>query len=211
MRVAVIDHGTGNLGSMLGALGAVGARATLATQPDALRGAERVILPGVGSFTDGMGALRRAGWVEAIRGCVREGTPLLGVCIGMQLLATAGMEGATEPAGTEGLGLIGGTVRHLRDSGCRARLPHVGWNELRLARPDDPMVRGIPEGTQFYFVHSYGFAVDDADHVVATTHHGVEVVAAVRSDRVWGTQFHPEKSGRAGFAILRNFLSEGAC
>jgi len=211
MRVAVIDHGTGNLGSMLGALGAIGARATLATQPEALRGAERVILPGVGSFTDCMGALREAGWVEAIHACVAEGTPLLGVCVGMQLLATSGMEGAAGPTGTEGLGLIGGTVRHLRDAGCRARLPHVGWNDLRFAHPDDPMVRGIPEGTQFYFVHSYAFAVEEPGHVVATAHHGVELVAAVRSQRVWGTQFHPEKSGRAGFALLRNFLSEGAC
>ena len=212
MRVAVIDYGTGNLGSMLRALEELGATAFLATTPDQLTGADRLILPGVGNFTDCMGALSQGGWISPLTQAVHDnGIPLLGVCVGMQLLASRGSEGATNADGTPGLGFVPGTVTHLRDQGCTARLPHVGWNAIEPAAPHDPLFARIPEGTNFYFVHSYAFVPDAANDVIATANHGVPFVAAVRRGRVWGTQFHPEKSSRAGFRVLRNFLWDLPC
>jgi len=217
MRVAVIDYGTGNLGSMLRALEELGARAYLATHPDQLADAGRLILPGVGSFTDCMGALADGGWIAPLHKAVTENsTPLLGVCVGMQLLAAYGTEGADIAQdgigpGTAGLGFVKGTVRHLRAQGCAARLPHVGWNAIRLSGATDPLLSGIPDGTNFYFVHSYALDAETQDQVIATANHDVPFVAAVRQGRVWGTQFHPEKSSRAGFRLLRNFLGDLPC
>jgi glutamine amidotransferase len=212
MRVAVIDYGTGNLGSMLRALEELGAQPFLATHPDQILNATRLILPGVGSFTDCMGALADGGWIAPLRQAVSDRqTPLLGVCVGMQLLAGFGTEGATTDEGTAGLGFVPGTVRHLRAQGCGARLPHVGWNAIQLGVNPDPLLAGIPDGTNFYFVHSYALDADTQDHVIATASHDVPFVAAVRQGRVWGTQFHPEKSSRAGFRLLRNFLGDLPC
>ncbi len=184
MRVAVIDYGTGNLGSLLRALEEVGATPRLATHPDQLEQAERVILPGVGSFSDCMHALTDGGWVGALQQAVARGLPLLG------------------------LGLIPGTVTHLREQGCTGRLPHVGWNALHPLGAD-PLLAGIPDGTNFYFVHSFAFVADDPAQVIATVHHSVPFAAVIRAGHVWGTQFHPEKSSRAGFRLLRNFLAGG--
>lgn len=212
MRVAVIDYGTGNLGSMLRALEELGAEASLATAPDHLAGAGRLILPGVGNFSDCMAALQAGRWIEALQQAVYgAGTPLLGVCVGMQLLSDAGSEGAVGADMTAGLGLVPGQVRHLRAQGCEARLPHVGWNAIHPAGPVDPLFAEIPDGTNYYFVHSYGFVADDPSDVIATAEHGVPFVAAIRRGRVWGTQFHPEKSSRAGFRVLHNFLGDLPC
>ncbi|SDX53866.1 glutamine amidotransferase [Roseicitreum antarcticum] len=227
MRVAVIDYGTGNLGSMLRALEELGAQPTLASHPDQIADAARLILPGVGSFTDCMAALSAGGWPQALRAAVDEaGTPLLGVCVGMQLLAMRGSEGATAGRATAGLGFVPGTVRHLRDLGCGLRLPHVGWNAIDPAGGPDPLLTGIPAGTNFYFVHSFALETqtqdaeapdtetpdtETPDHVIATATHDIPFVAAVRCGRVWGTQFHPEKSSRAGFRLLRNFLGDLPC
>lgn len=212
MRVAIIDFGTGNLGSMQRALEELGAQAYLAAAPDQIGGAARVILPGVGSFADCMGALVDRGWIAALHMLVEDrGIPLLGVCVGMQLLATRGTEGAVSGQVTDGLGIVSGTVRHLRDHGCTLRLPHVGWNAIHRSDPPDPLLAGIPDGTNFYFVHSYALDPDKQDHAIATATHGVPFVAAVRRGRVWGTQFHPEKSSRAGFRLLRNFLGDLPC
>lgn len=210
MRVAVIDYGTGNLGSMLRALEEVGAIPRLATEPEHLTQADRVILPGVGNFSDCMVALTDGGWVPALHQAVARGLPLLGVCVGMQLLASDGTEGAGAQGTTAGLGLIAGTVTHMRDQGCMERLPHVGWNALHPVGAD-PLLAGIPDGTNFYFVHSFAFQADDAAQVIGRATHGLPFAAAIRAGRVWGTQFHPEKSSRAGFRVLRNFLGDLPC
>lgn len=212
MRVGVIDYGAGNLGSMLRALEELGATARLVDRPAALVSDERLILPGVGNFTDCMALLRSYGWVEALVEAVNvQKQPLLGVCVGMQLLATTGEEGTADQAGTSGLGLIGGRVRHLRALGCNERVPHVGWNSVVASQQPSDLFAGIPDETDFYFVHSYGFVVDDRSSLLAITNYGVSVAAAVRKGNVWGTQFHPEKSSRAGFRLLRNFLTVPAC
>ena len=202
MRVALIDYGLGNLGSVRRAIGELGAEPALADAPAKLAAADRIILPGVGAFGDGMALLREGGWVSAIREAAAKGTPVLGICLGMQLLASRGFEGGA----TEGVGLIPGEVVPLADLGCKLRVPHVGWNSVA---PHDAtrLMAGIPPGTDFYFVHSYAFQPSDAADVVATTAYGISIPAAVARGKVMGTQFHPEKSSRAGFRLLRNFLA----
>lgn len=207
MKVAVIDYGLGNLGSVRRAVAELGAEPRLAAQPKDLAAADRIILPGVGSFADGMSLLRERGWVGALREEASKGKPVLGICLGMQLLASRG----TEAGDTQGLGLIPGEVVGLESLGCELRIPHVGWNSVTVHEPPCGILRGIPSGTDFYFVHSYVFAPHAATDVVATTSYGVPVTAAVGRGNVMGTQFHPEKSSKAGFRVLRNFLDAGAC
>jgi glutamine amidotransferase len=154
-----------------------------------------------------MARLRSGGWVEALRRAVQEdGRPLLGICLGMQMLAGFGEEGGAYP----GLGLIDGRVRRLDALGCTLRVPHVGWNEVQF-RADDPLFAHLPQCSDFYFVHSYAF--DGQNSAVATgwTDYGVALVAAIHSGNVFGTQFHPEKSSRAGRQVLRNFLDIRSC
>jgi len=207
MKVAVVDYGLGNLGSVRRALAELGADPLLASSPDELRAADRVILPGVGAFADGMRLLRAGGWADELRGLSARGKPILGICLGMQLLASRGSEGGE----TKGLDLIAGDVVALSDLGCTLRVPHVGWNEVAVRDGASRILDGIPGGTDFYFVHSYAFTPRDPAHILATTAYGACVPAVVGSGHVAGTQFHPEKSSKAGFKVLRNFLSAGAC
>ncbi len=214
MKVGVLDYGVGNLGSVLKAVEASGVSPVLVDQAGDMVRCDRLILPGVGNFIDCAERLTAGGWVDALREAVLEKRrPLLGVCVGMQLLAGTGLEGAgpDNPDGTPGLGFIPGRVEHLSTSGCTLRLPHVGWNSIRNTSPRDALFTGIPDGTDFYFVHSYAFIPEAADDVVATTDYGATVTAAVRRGNVWGTQFHPEKSSKAGARLLRNFLQAEPC
>lgn len=213
--VGVIEYGSGNLGSVLRALEEGGASARLVDKPEGLSDVDRILLPGVGSFADCAELLHAGGWYDVIRDAVLEqDKPLLGICLGMQLLANRSDEGVRENDGrpvAEGLGLIPGHVRHLQDLGCDLRIPHVGWNELRVRDGDGGLFGGIPSGTDVYFAHSYALVPEDPAHVLATTDYGVDLVAAVQSGRVLGTQFHPENSSRAGFQLLRNFVEGSLC
>lgn len=214
MRVGVIDYGVGNLGSVARALEELDVTPILVDRPVDMHRNDCLILPGVGSFTDCVRLLDRGGWIERIKEEVLEfDRPLLGVCVGMQLLADAGVEGAGESdwEGTPGLGFVPGRVEHLGALGCALRLPHVGWNEIRCPTTRDSLFNDIPDGTDFYFTHSYSFAAADSECVIATADYGVPITAAVRRGKVWGTQFHPEKSSRAGFKLLANFLAGPAC
>lgn len=212
MRVGVIDYGVGNLGSLLRALEEVKVMPTLVSRATELRTADCLILPGVGNFTDCMRLLEDGGWVAALREEVLGyERPLLGICVGMQLLADNSTEGAAQAQHTAGLGLIPGKVRHLSDLGCIDRIPHVGWNSITSTFIGNHLFRGIPDETDFYFVHSYAFTPEDSANLMATTNCGVPVTAAVGHARVWGTQFHPEKSSRAGLRVLRNFIEGPAC
>jgi glutamine amidotransferase len=214
MKVGVIDYGVGNLGSVLRALEELRVTPSLITRAMDLHAMDCLVLPGVGNFSDCAAMLERGGWPDALRNEVQgAGKPLLGVCVGMQLLASISMEGVdtTASAGTPGLGFIPGRVEHLRTLGCGLRVPHVGWNAVTPVNSTGGLFHGIPEGTDFYFVHSYAFVPDEPVDVLATTDYGIPVTAAVRRGNVWGTQFHPEKSSRAGFRLLRNFIEGSPC
>jgi len=214
MRVGVIDYGVGNLGSVVRALEELRVMPTLVSRATDMHAMDCLILPGVGNFADCARLLGAGGWMQALRDEVQgRQKPLLGVCVGMQLLASRSMEGADEnsPDGVLGLGFIPGRVEHLRTLGCSLRVPHVGWNEVTISAANGGLFDGIPNGTDFYFVHSYALVPEDPADVLATTDHGVPVIAAVRRGHVWGTQFHPEKSSRAGFRLLRNFIEGRPC
>ena len=213
MKVGVIDYGVGNLGSVLRALEELRVSPVLVNRAVDMHANDCLILPGVGNFADCARMLEAGGWTSALKDEVLGyERPLLGVCVGMQLLADASMEGAdNDHAGTPGLGLVPGRVEHLRTLGCTLRVPHVGWNDIHCRPGSGNLLAGIPDGTDFYFVHSYAFVPSDPADVLATTEYGVPITAAVRRGHVWGTQFHPEKSSRAGFKLLRNFIAGPAC
>ena len=212
MKVGVIDYGVGNLGSVLRALEELRVAPVLVNRAADMHATDCLILPGVGNFADCARLLDHGGWTTALRDEVQGyKRPLLGVCVGMQLLADSSTEGAADGQDTPGLGFIPGQVRHLRSFGCTQRVPHVGWNGITRTRTDDHLFDDIPDGTDFYFVHSYAFAPQDAADVLATTDYGVPITAAVRRGHVWGTQFHPEKSSRAGFRLLKNFIEGPTC
>jgi glutamine amidotransferase len=195
--VALIDYGAGNLHSVANALKAVGARDIAVTaDPDVVASADRVVLPGVGAFGACAAALRGVdGMVEAIEQRVRQqGAPFLGICVGMQLMADMSEEGGEHP----GLGWIKGRVRHLAPADPAAKVPHMGWNDVRPLSPH-PLI----EAGEAYFLHSFAF---DGDDVVATTDHAGPIAAAIARDNLAGVQFHPEKSQRYGLDLLARFL-----
>lgn len=205
MNVLVINYGMGNLGSVRRAFEECGASVLVSEDPSDLANAERIVLPGVGAFPDAMARLNAAGWAAPLRATLENpGIHLLGICLGMQLLADTGHEGSETP----GLGLIHGEViRFVPPNG--ERVPHVGWNEVRPTQPS-PLLDGIPPATDFYFVHSYHFRAARPENVLATTPYCGEFAAVVGAGNVFGTQFHPEKSSRPGFQLLRNFLNLSA-
>ena len=193
--IAVVDYGAGNLFSVGNALDRLGLAYRVTVDPDALDAASGIILPGVGAFPDAMALLRRSGMAGAIlRNAGNK--PLLGICLGMQMLFERGYEFKE----TAGLGLLPGEVRPLAPDGLK--VPHVGWNRLDL-RQSHPLLAGLPDDPYVYFVHSYAVRTDR--NILATAEYGGPVAAAVGTGRVMGTQFHPEKSGRVGLRILANF------
>lgn len=202
MNVLVINYGMGNLGSVRRAFEECGANVLVSEDPADIADAERIVLPGVGAFPDAMARLNATGWPTPLRAALENpGVHLLGICLGMQLLADKGHEGSETP----GLGLVHGEVtRFVPPNG--ERVPHIGWNEVRPTQPS-PLLAGIPSGTDFYFVHSYHFRAAQPETVLATTPYCGEFAAVVGAGNVVGAQFHPEKSSRPGFQLLRNFLA----
>jgi len=204
--VALIDYGSGNLRSAQKALvkAADGRAEILVTSdPDAVARADRIVLPGVGAFAACKGALEaRPGLVEAMTGAVKSrGAPFLGVCVGMQLLATRGLEFGE----TAGLDWIAGEVRRLEPTGAACKVPHMGWNGLEGLK-DLALLRGVAEGEPMYFTHSFAFFPESEADVAASVDHGGRFAAAVARDNVAGVQFHPEKSQAAGLSLLARFL-----
>ena len=200
--IALIDYGAGNLHSVANALKAVGADVTVTADPDVVRAADRIILPGVGSFkacAEGLTSID--GLVDAMTERVHVGgAPFLGICVGMQLLATRGLEHGTTP----GLDWIGGEVRLIEKTDPAIKVPHMGWNDVALTA--HALETGLIEQGEAYFLHSYHFAADDPAHIAAMTDHGGGLVAAVARDTIVGVQFHPEKSQAYGLGLLRRFL-----
>ena len=197
----------GNLASVRRAFEDLGTSVYIADRPQMLENADRIVLPGVGAFCDGMSTLAAGGWIEDLRRAVlEENKPLLGICLGMQMLAARSYEGGT----THGLDLIPGEVQRLDKLGCEFRIPHIGWNEVIFARRDH-LDAGIPDRSDFYFVHSYGFVPISDEHLLATAPYGCAVAAIVRKGNVFGCQFHPEKSSKAGRRLLKNFVDYVPC
>ena len=196
-RIALIDAGGANLGSVRDALDRLGAQVDVVRDGDGLRDAERVILPGVGAAEPGMRLLRERGFVEVLRALEQ---PLLGVCLGMQLLFDSSEEGDVEC-----LGLIPGRIFRLQEA-PGVRVPHMGWNTLQRRR-DGSLVEGIADGDHAYFVHSYAAAVDD--DCLCSSEHGQRFAAVVQRGNVAGAQFHPERSGAVGARLLKNFIEYG--
>lgn len=203
METAIIDYGMGNLLSVQRAFEKCGSEAVIVDDPLELRRAEHIVLPGVGAFPDAMENLRQYGWIEELdRAVLEKEVPLLGICLGMQLLAEKGHEGRL----CEGLGYIPGEIVMLEPTGECERIPHVGWNDIEK-RAETPLFDRIEDGTNYYFVHSYHFRVSNEENIAAVTPYCGTFVSAVVKDHIVGTQFHPEKSQKAGFALIRNFLA----
>jgi glutamine amidotransferase len=199
--IALVDYGMGNHRSVLNAMDAVGEPAVLVADPAEVVMAERVLLPGVGAFRDAIAALRERGLAQAVRDAAAAGRPVLGLCLGMQLLASRSLEFGDH----EGLGLIPGTVERI-ETEPGLRIPHVGWNDLDVRRAD-AILSGLGPAPTFYYVHSYEFRPEDDDALTGVTDYGRPVTATVSRGRVFGVQFHPEKSAADGLTLLKSFAT----
>jgi glutamine amidotransferase len=197
--IAIIDYNVGNLLSAQNAFGFLGADTIVTGDKRLIEVSDAIILPGVGAFPDAMESLKKTGLDKIIKDQVKKGKPLLGICLGMQLL----FETSYEIRPCEGLGLIKGEIQKIQTT---YKIPHMGWNSLNFDHPSS-MFDGIQEGAYVYFVHSYCAHVTCKEDLVASCDYGSKITAAVAHDNVWGTQFHPEKSSTVGLQILKNFLT----
>ena len=199
--IAVIDYGVGNLFSLCCSLEAIGAESIVTSDPDVIRNADRIILPGVGAFGDAVDKLRSTGLDKVVIEQARAGKPIFGICLGMQLL----FEKSYEYGEHTGLSLLKGSVIAMEGRiPSELKIPHIGWNALHIKKKH-PLLKYVSEGDHVYFVHSY-YAVDCKDSLIASSEYGSDVTAAVALGNVAGTQFHPEKSGDVGLAILKAFV-----
>jgi glutamine amidotransferase len=211
MEAMVVDYGIVNLKNILRGLEYVGARVESSVDPDHVIKADRLVLPGVGAFESGINELRALGMDEAVVNFVKTGRPVLGICLGMQML----LDSSTEYGRHTGLGVVPGSVIPIptKEHGTlRRKIPHIGWNALK--RPshvrnwDNSCLNGVPEGSSCYFVHSFMAVPENSDHVLAQcVYEGIELTSAIRNENVIGLQFHPERSGPIGLEILRRFVS----
>lgn len=203
MSVIIIDYGMGNLASVKRALEECWADAMISDNPQDLKSAEKIILPWVWSFADGMENLKTRGWIETIRKDVIENKiPILGICLGMQLLSSKWYEWWE----VEWLNLIPGIVRKLESQSKEEKIPHVGRNEIEIVK-QNPLIDKIPNRSDFYFVHSYVFDVADKNDILAYTPYCWKFISIINRDNIYWTQFHPEKSIPTGFQLLKNFLN----
>ena len=204
--VAIVDYGVGNLFSLESSFRSIGVETVVTSDADALRRADRIVLPGVGAFGDAAAKLRESGLDRVVVEEAKAGKPLLGICLGMQLL----LEKSFEYGEHQGLGLIKGEIRPIAEViPSDLKIPHIGWNALHFGEKKHPLFRYLTEGDVVYFVHSY-YGANCKESVIATAEYGAELTAAVASGNVMGCQFHPEKSGEVGMKILRAFCEKEA-
>lgn len=204
---AIIDYGVGNLFSLLSSFEKIGENAIITSNETDLINADRIVLPGVGAFSDAAQKLSVSGVLDTLLREIKKGKPVLGICLGMQLLFNKSFEYGEH----EGLGLIDGEVRPISDYVKDLKIPHMGWNALKFCTPKHPLFKYINEGDFVYFVHSY-FATNCNQSLIAFSEYGAQITAAVANKNVMGCQFHPEKSGDVGLNILKSFceMKEGA-
>src|SRR3989338_5291282 len=199
--IAIIDYGMGNLRSVQKALEKVGADARVTQKTEDIRGADKIVLPGVGAMRPAMEKLDALGLIPAVKQAIGAGKPFLGICLGLQLL----FEKSNEGGDVNGLGILKGKVE--RFSSAKQKVPNMGWNQLKLRKPENRLFKGIAPLSYAYFCHSYFVNPQDARMVAATTDYGAEFVSAIAVDNIYGVQFHPEKSQAVGLKILGNFNS----
>jgi glutamine amidotransferase len=211
--IAVIDAGTGNLRSVEKALARVGGHPIITRDPDVVRKAARVVVPGQGAFGEFVSKLSERGLEEALREVIGDGRPYLGLCLGLQVLYESSEEHHGEHGSNEdgtatvpGLGLLAGTVVRFRPTEHALKVPHMGWNQVSTHGRDEPLLTGIAPGAYFYFIHSYYVRPADPDTIALSCTYGHEFAAAVRSGNLFACQFHPEKSGDVGLRLLANFV-----
>ena len=198
--IVVIDYGVGNLFSVEKALARFGRDVVVTGKRDLIEAADKLLLPGVGDFGECMRCLEAAKLTDVIKECSNKGTPLLGICVGEQIL----FEQSEEAPGVKGLGIFRGKVKRINAPGLK--VPHMGWNSVDFSRVRHPLFKGLGEHPYFYFVHSYHCVPEDSSIIAATTDYGERLTAAVASGNVMAAQFHPEKSGDVGLQVLRNFV-----
>ena len=198
--IAIVDYDAGNIKSVEKALQFLGEEPVVTRDKESLLQADKVIVPGVGAFGDAMGKMRQYGLVEVLREIAGKGTPILGICLGLQLF----FECSEETPGVEGLGLLPGKIVRIPDKEG-FKIPHMGWNSIQI-NPASRLLKGIEEGAYVYFVHSYYLQAENEADVAATTDYVVNIHAAAEHDNIFATQFHPEKSGEIGLQILKNFI-----
>ena len=198
--IAIVDYDAGNIKSVEKALQFLGQEPVVTRDKETLLQAEKVIVPGVGAFGDAMGKMHQYGLVEVLREIAAKGTPLLGICLGLQLF----FESSEETPGVEGLGLLPGQIVRIPDKEG-FKIPHMGWNSIQI-NPASRLLKGIEEGAYVYFVHSYYLQAENEADVAATTDYVVNIHAAAEHENIFATQFHPEKSGEIGLRILKNFI-----
>lgn len=198
--ITIVDYDAGNPTSVQRALAAVGADSRISPDPEHVRRAERVIFPGVGHARSAMEVLQRRGLDQALREAFQQGTPVLGVCVGAQLSLTRSEEGDTSC-----LDLVPGQVRRFPELPRELKVPHMGWNRIEVRQPAHPLLQGVPAQNEFYFVHSYYLDPADGESVLATSEHGLRFAAAFARRNLAAVQFHPEKSGPLGLALLERF------
>ena len=199
--IAVIDYGAGNLQSVVKALDFIGCESIITNKKSELLAADGAILPGVGSFADAMNCMNSSGATDAVYDFVGTGKPLLGICLGLQLL----FDGSEESPEAKGLGLLKGTIGRIPNDNGRLKIPHMGWNSLEIKKHNG-IFKGIEGEPYVYFVHSYFLKAEDPGIVSSVTHYGTDIDASVSCGNIYATQFHPEKSGEVGLRILRNFI-----
>lgn len=198
--IAVLDYGMGNLGSILNMFKKVGATAVITDDPETILNAEKILLPGVGAFDTGMQNLQASGLRSLLDECVLEmKKPVLGICLGMQLMTKTSEEGKLP-----GLGWVDAEVKRLGPLGPKMKIPHMGWNQVRIMK-EDALIAGLSDESRFYFVHSYRVVCQNFNDVLLQTSYGLEFHSAFCSGNVWGVQFHPEKSHKFGMRLLKNF------
>ena len=197
--IAIIDYGVGNLFSLKCSFSAIGAETVVTGDREVIEKCDKIILPGVGAFSDSIDKLKKTGLADVLIAEAKKGKPILGICLGMQLL----FEKSYEYGEYEGLGLIKGEIKPIKDVAPDVKVPHIGWNVLNFKGEKSPIFKYIKDGSYVYFVHSYYGA--ESDSVTATTDYGAELTASVGKDNIFGCQFHPEKSGNIGLDILRGF------
>jgi len=202
---ALIDYNMGNIKSVANAFSAVGVEVQVTSKPEDLKQAKGIILPGVGAFADGMENLRKLDILETLhREVVEKGKPYLGICLGLQFLASKGFEHKE----SDGLGWVKGSIKPLNPVGQGYKVPHIGWNSITLSGENSEIYEELGENPVFYFVHSYHLVTDEESNAVITAYcsHGEKVTASIQQDNIYGVQFHPEKSQGAGLKLIKNFV-----